>query len=302
MVMGMSAMNINEKFKNKTDYVNIIDDVVKKIFKLELPQGTKRIYVDVNSTFSIIYAQETKHINVDVVKHIVLECVQEIISKAQMHGAKVVFIYTAEKSILHTSIYPDWCKNRYDRDMISKPDYLTAVLKYLAELSTSNPIVSVVNTHEFHPAYYIYFKEAYLVNNKNHEDKIIILSKDPVFYGIPYDGVEFFTGVLLSINDHKATVGNYIKNTNLSRIQALFYLLLAGDDRNEYKGVLGVGPKKALDFINYNLVNIMLNDMGEATSYPYKEFIETHRPLYFIDKGLEKLKELGIDTDKIKNL
>lgn len=295
-------MNINDKMRSKKSYLDIVVDVVKSIFKVDLQPGTKKIYVDVNSTFSIIYAGDTQHINTDVTKGIVVECVQEIISKAQVMGAQVVFLYTAQKSILHTSIYPDWCKERYKRDMISKPDYLTAVLKYLKELSNKNAIVKVVDVQEFHPAHYIYVTESHMGAKSDNNYKIVVLSKDPVFFGIPYDGVEFYSGVMLSINDKKSQTGNYIRGLNISRRYALYYLTIVGDHRNEYKGMTGIGPTKGLHFVESNAISITLSMMGDNVAYQHKEFFEKHYPMYDMVKGLSYLKTLGVDINRIKNL
>ncbi|MGL5715706.1 MAG: hypothetical protein ACRCX2_21975 [Paraclostridium sp.] len=261
----------------KKDFETVIFEVVNSMLKMEFIDYNS-IYVDMNSLLSAVYY-------LDNVDSFLLERISGSLSlfiKGVLTStSRVVFLYTHKPSKLHTTIYPNWCKERYDRVNLSKSVYIEKLLSGLRKISLDNPRIKIINTDELHPVYEMY-KD---LGDRLTTERVVILSKDNVWFGLPFKNINIWTGVNMVYCGDKKMVVNSSTIPVSSYREVLSYIILMGDDRNSYKGLEGYGKVKTKSYINNNIMALVLN-----TEHPLKEFMDKHAPLYDFKLGLEYLK------------
>src|SRR5574344_1200869 len=91
-------------------FVSVIENVVSKMLSFET--SSNRIYVDLNSILSIIFHYSDFNSD-ELFRTLKTQFekfhLEEIVNKNRY----IIYLFTTKPSKYHTTIFPDWCKNRY---------------------------------------------------------------------------------------------------------------------------------------------------------------------------------------------
>lgn len=277
---------LDQKIKNSKDFSKIVFYTLEDMFKVYIDRTIRDVYLDINSLISIIYRSQNPN-DPEIVSSFG-NYLSEFISRCETNKITIHFIYSTDKSKVHFDTYPNWCKDRYERVNFMKTEYVLKVLAILKNLSNNNTNIKLINTRNIHPAYYIWVKESGL---SKYNKRGIVISKDMVMMGIPISNLYIHNGRRLI--DFKLE-NNYLKEyPDLNRKLALYYIIIRGEARNEYKGVPGYGEVKSYNYIKENALNLILDK--EDTKHILRDQINKFKRLYLLEDGLEYLKENKLD-------
>lgn len=278
---------IKKKFKK--DFKSVIESLLKQLFDVRLEDSKmKRIYVDLNSALSIIFRYE--NINDEDIITFTRDAIENFLLTNLKFHSEVILLYSLESSIVHTAIYPEWCKERDGRVRIVESDFIKKLL-YSFKRNEGKLKVRVVNTRGIHPAILIY------KNELKYRTRSIILSRDCVFRCMTLSNVVLWNGVSWinpssSILDLPDKIELDDPNFSLP-----YYYTLRGDKRNEYKGFDGYGPVRTVAYLKQHRLKLKAD-----LDHPNKEFIDKHLPLYNIELMVKKAEEMELDVDKLSTL
>lgn len=278
-------MNLDNLITSKSDFRDIIKSNIKKMFNfvddLYNNDGKFVIYVDMNSVMSILFRYDK--INDKKLMDDVSYIFEEFIDHCLKTSTKVVFMYTSQKSLVHTTIYENWCKKRYERVNLRNSEFILKFLTALNKFNEINKTVEIVNIKDKHIAHYIY---------ENHVDSRLfyVVSKDFVCQSlIFYKKCIVFTGV--NYIDYRDLNPYMYDNLNIKKLVPdgfeYLYPIIRGDVRNEYKGIEGYGTIKTIDFIKKNKIKFIIDG-----DYPLKDKINEFKPLYNLESLIDKYNEL----------
>lgn len=276
MVKWKKEGPLDKSIKRTTNFKQVIDSIVAKMFNVET--DVKRIYVDLNSCVSVLFRYND--VNNPEVSTMVSNYMEKFLLKYLETKTEIMILFTLEKSQAHIDVYPDWCKERYERVDISKSGFLRTLLLSLNEFSKKNPLVKVINTYKVHPALIIYKTEL------NRRTKFCVLSKDYVFQCMIMKNMSIWTGVnYIDMEDNPRQLPEDIEIKDPDTMLP-YYLAIRGDMRNEYDGIEGYGKKKTSKYIDTERIKIKAD-----AEHPFKEVCDKYSQLYRIDKLLELNKQ-----------
>lgn len=270
---------LDKHIEETPGYIKMVKSVMFKMFDLNTDElDVKKIYIDVNSCISIVF--RTPDINDPQLIQEVKKILEEFINREVSKGVKLIFLFTLDPSKLHTDIYPDWCKERYERVSILKNTFIRNFLIALREYEKNNSSIKIINTKQYHPALVVY------QNEFNTRRNFLVLSKDLVFqslnliHGCIYNGVHFsmFGDPMRDLPD--------LVELNDADTMIPYYLSLAGSSREEFKGVKGYGPAKASKYCNTFRIQIKMGDEHE-----FKEHMDKYSVLFDIRKLMDRITE-----------
>ncbi len=277
-------MSLDKEIKSMKDFYDVIDGVISKA--LDIDGDFDRIYVDINSVVSIIFRDDD--VNSEKIVDTVFNSFEKLMTKFAQKNTEIYLLFTTQPSKYHTDIYPDWCKNRYERVTLSKATVIKTLIFSMKKFSEKNNLVKVINTKEFHPALIIKYLEEGTKNN------FIIVSKDTVFYAMDLNHGSLFTGVRYI--DYTSKVSVFTDKHTDKEIPKKFikyYHSLCRDDRNEFPGVGNkIGPGRALKYIKEYAL-----ELKSGLEHPHKEWIDKYSKLYDVSEMLivadkEKLNKI----------
>lgn len=267
---------LDSKIKKTTNFKQVVDSIVARMFGVIT--DTKRIYVDLNSCVSVLFRYDD--VNNPEVSKMVSDNIERFLVKYLETRTEIIILFTLEKSQAHIDVYPDWCKERYERVNITKSGFLRALILSLSEFSKKNPLVKIANIHKVHPALVVY------KNELNRRTKFTVLSKDVVFQCMNNRNMIVFTGVsIIDMEDEPRELPDDITLTDPD-VMLPYYLAIKGDIRNEFKGIEGYAKRKAAKYCEANRIAIKV-----GADHPLKEDMEKWVQLYDISKLLENNKE-----------
>ncbi|MGL5316965.1 MAG: hypothetical protein ACRC92_27145 [Peptostreptococcaceae bacterium] len=279
-------MNLNKFITDRKDFRPIVVSVVKQMFvPLKSDLGTfsspyKSVYIDVNSVTSIIYRYDNLD-DEDMCSQISI-IIEDFIDTCISRGITVYFLYSSQKSLVHSSIYPTWCEKRYERVNMKKSNFIMQLLGALKKFSTQNNLVRIENTGDKHAAHVI--KQLHVDNV--HKGAGLVISKDYVCQGLIFiSNITIFTGV--NIIDYRDTAPELYDRVNVLPLlpkRSLYwvYPCLCRDPKNEYTGAKQMGSHRVAKYMTEHRIALFLN-----SEHPLKEFLEKHAPLYDINKMIE---------------
>lgn len=265
----------DKKIMTQSDFKKVISSVVSNMLKIQA--DTEKIYIDLNSCLSILFRYDD--INNPEAVEIVSREIERFLQLYLNDKVKIVILFTLEPSQAHVDIYPDWCKDRYQRVNYAKSDFLQTLLVSLHKFSQSNNLIKVVNTGSVHPALVVYKNEQFT------KKRSTVLSKDIVFQCLPLTNIVVYTGVhYIDLDDPMRSLPDDVDLPEPS-IMLPYYIALRGDSRNEFPGKPGFGPKKSLEYILKNKIRIKAGIDSE--DHTEKEWLDKYSKLYDINKLLE---------------
>lgn len=271
---------LDKKITTQVDFKKVISSVVSNVFKLVAE--TRKIYIDLNSCFSILFHYD--NINSPEAVEIISREIEKFLQLYINDKVEIIVLFTLEPSQAHIDIYPDWCKERYERVSYQKSEFLQTLILSLHKFSETNPLIKVVNTKKVHPSLIVY------KNEKNSRKRSTVLSKDIVFQCLPLTNIIVYTGVsYIDLDDPMRTLPDDIELPEPYSLFLPYYLALRGDSRNEFPGMSGYGPKKSKEYIDKN--KLRLKSGIESPDHPYKEWMDKYSQLYDINKLLCVNKE-----------
>lgn len=271
---------LDKKITTQSDFKRVISSVVSNIFKIVA--DTRKIYIDLNSCLSILFHYE--NINSPEAVEIISREIERFLQLYINDKVEIIVLFTLEHSQAHCDIYPDWCKERYERVAYNKSDFLQTLILSLHKFSETNPLIKVVNTKKVHPALVVY------ENEKNSRKRSTILSKDIVFQCLPLKNIVVYTGVAyMDLDDPMRTVPDDVELPEPYSMYLPYYLALRGDSRNEFPGMNGYGPKKSSEYVRRNKLRLKVGI--ESEEHPHKEWMDKYSQLYDINKLLDVNKE-----------
>lgn len=271
---------LDSKIISQSSFKNVIKSVVGNVFKIQA--DTKRIYVDLNSCLSVLF--HYKNINAPDTVMIISSEIERFLQLYLNDHVEIIIMFTLEKSQAHVDIFPDWCKERYERVAYEKSTFLQELILSLHKFSASNPLVKVVNTKKVHPALVVY------KNEELSRKRATVLSKDIVFQCMPLKTIVVYTGVkYMDMDDPMRSVPDDVDLPEPYELFLPYYLALRGDARNEFPGMPGYGPKKSSEYVNKNKIRIKTN--MESPDHTLKEWVDKYSQLYDINKLLDINKE-----------
>lgn len=287
--------NMDNEIIKKYDFRKVIISNIEKClnFTDELFKESLDVVVDVNSILSILFRYD--RINDDDLAKDISYIFETFIDKCIESGTKVTFLYTGTKSLVHTTIYPNWCKERYDRVSLRDSDFVLNLIMALKKIKNSTSLIDIINIGDKHVAHYIY---------ENHLDDrpFYLVSKDFVNQGlIYYKKCIVYTGInYIDFRDPTPYLYDYIDIKSIApEGYEYMYPLIRGDVRNEYKGMPNYGTIKTSKFLRDNKIKIIID-----SDYPMKDLITKYKPLYSIEDMTNKYYEIKnnstIDKDKKK--
>lgn len=272
--------NFEKKITNQKDFKKVIASVVSNMLKIKA--DTEKIYIDLNSCFSILFRYDDIN-NPEAVEIISTE-MERFLQLYLNDKTEIIILFTFEPSQAHIDIYPDWCKERYNRVNYAKSEFLQTLLVGLHKFSSTNPLIKVVNTKKVHPALVVYKNEQY--SNK----RSTILSKDIVFQCLNLRNIVIYTGVnYIDLDDPMRPFPDDVELPEPANLFLPYYIALRGDIRNEFSGKEGYGPVKSLAYITKNKLRIKSGI--NSPDHTEKEWLDKYSQLYDINKLLELNKE-----------
>lgn len=275
--------SLDRLITSKADFRDIIKGNIKRMFTFaeELYNTKATVYVDVNSVTSILFRYDK--LNDESLIKDISYIFEEFIDTCIRSSTKVIFLYTSKPSLVHTTIYPDWCKNRYERVVLKNSDFIIKFLTALNKYNEINKLVEIKNIDDKHPTHYIY---------ENHLDSglFYVITKDFVCQSlIFYKKCIIFTGV--NYIDYRDTNPYMYDNLDVKSFLPenfeYLYPIIRGDVRNEYPGIEGYGTIKTIDFLKKNKIKILVDG-----DYPLKDKINEYKPLYHLESLIDKYNEL----------
>lgn len=289
----MSVLNENKKkykkvlISMKDDFREVVKHVLVRLFEVNVDQNIKRIYIDINSALSILFRYES----IDDGK--LLAKISGIIEKFMVthldRGLDIIFLYTLETSLVHKTIYPEWCSARNKRVELRNSEFIKKLLVNFSAYSAKNNHIRVINCKGVHPALIINKLEKFTTTG------CLVLSRDNVHRCISRPTVSLFNGVdWIQFNVQNRPMPDKIEQLRNPDKFLPYYLAMKGDTRNEYKGLAGMGKVRTVDYINSNRIKIV-SDIEHKHSEFFKEFL----PLYDMVAMENKLNELGVTVDSI---
>lgn len=274
--MGEFEKNITKQ----VDFKKVISSVVTNMFKIQA--DTRKIYLDLNSCFSILFRYDDVN-NPEAVEIIGRE-IEKFLQLYVNDKVEIIILFTLEPSQAHLDIFPDWCKERYERVKYSKSDFLQTLILSLNKFSQQNPLIKVVNTKKVHPALVVY------QNEKDSRKRSTILSKDIIFQCLPLKNIVVYTGVnYIDLDDKNRSLPDDVELPEPYDLFLPYYLALRGDARNEFSGIKGYGPKKSSEYVRVNKIRIKAG--LDSPDHPEKEWCDKYSQLFSINKLLEINKE-----------
>lgn len=278
-------MYLDKLITSKSDFRDIIKTNIKRMFNfvddLYSLNGNGIVYVDVNSVTSILFRYDKLNDKtlIDDISYIFEEFIDHCIKTS----TKVIFLYSSKDSLVHTTIYPNWCKERYKRVNLKNSDFILKFLTALNKFNEINKLVEIRNIDDKHISQYIY---------ENHLDNKLfyVISKDFVCQSlIFYKKCIIFTGV--NYIDYRDPNPYMYDNLDIKSFipEGFEYLypVIRGDVRNEYKGIEGYGTIKTINWIKRNKIKIIIDG-----DYNLKDEINKYKPLYNLESLIEKYYEL----------
>ena len=273
----MGKAKLDSAIIKQTDFKKVISSVVSRMFKIAA--DTRRIYLDLNSCFSILFRYDD--INSPEAVEIVGTEIEKFLQLYLNDKVEIIILFTLDKSQAHLDIFPDWCLERYKRVDYARSDFLQTLIIGLKKFSDNNPLIKVINTKKVHPALVVY------KNEKDRRKRSTVLSKDVVFQCLPIKNLVIYTGVYyIDLDDRKRDLPDDIELPEPYDLFLPYYLAMRGDGRNEFPGLKGFGPKKSLEYIEVNKIKIKA-----GLDHPEKEWLDKYSKLYNINKLLEENKE-----------
>lgn len=268
---------IDKKIIGTRDFKVVVRSILKNMFKIQA--DTNKIYVDLNSCLSVMFRYED--IDSQELTDVVSDNIESFLQKYLEDGVKITILFTLEPSAAHRKIFPEWCKERNERVTYAKSVFLQKLILSLNAFSNDNPLIKVVNTRKVHPAAYVYTME------KSAKSRFTVMSKDVVFQCLPLRNMVVFTGVhYIDMEDPYKDLPDDITLPDNTGFFLPYYLAIRGDERNEYKGVSGYGPKLTVKYLNENKLRIK-----SGSDHALKEHCDKYVQLYEINKILENCKE-----------
>lgn len=238
----------------------------------------EKIYIDLDSLLSLALKVDLPLD--ELLKHDLSSYILELFQQFFYFydtNSQIYIVYSFNPNNSFTKIYPNWCKERYDRygnvDIMKfiKNNLLRRIKKFSdvvknVELVKSKdaPILSILASFEFN------------VDNR----KSIVLSRDPHYQCLwAYHEFNIYNGK--NIINRKTSLKD--KDTpNLHYSLYPHYYLISGMKRNEYTGLNKWGPKRTADYITKNKASII--------SFEDKVFdtIKEYKDLFFLENILFK--------------
>ena len=267
---------LDGKIKKTTNFKQVIDSIVARMFSVQV--DTKRIYVDLNSCVSVLFRYDD--VNNPEVSKMVSDNIERFLLRYLETKTEIIILFSMEKSQAHIDVFPDWCKERYERVDITKSGFLRALLLSLGEFSKKNPLVKIANIHKVHPALVVY------KNELNRRTKYTVLSKDVVFQCMSDKRMIIYTGVnIIDMEDEPRQLPDDVSLVDPDTMLP-YYLAIKGDIRNEFPGVEGYAKRKAEKYCNTNRIAIKV-----GADHPLKLECDKWVQLYDISKLIENNKE-----------
>jgi len=271
----------------KDDFRQVISYILNRVFDVHIDKDIKRVYIDINSALSILFRYESIDDSELLVK------MSGIIEKFMVthldKGLDIIFIYTLDKSIVHHTVYPEWCKERNERVILRSSDFIKKLLINFAIYSSKNKHVKVLNCKNAHPAMVIKKLERF------ERTACLVLSKDNVFRCISHPTVSLYNGVdWIQFNVSDRPLPDKLEKLKNPDKFLPYYLAMRGDTRNEYKGMVGMGKVRTVDYINTNRIKIVSN-----IEHKHSEFFDERLPLYDMAAMEKKFNELGFTVESI---
>lgn len=266
--------NLDNNIKGMDYYKVLVQNIIFDMLRVDT--DAKRIYIDLNHTFSILF--RANDVNDPEIVERISTIMEEFIIKYLETGTELIFLYTNNGSTYHKEIFPDWCKNRDSRVNFYKSTFLKNMLVKLYEFKKKVNLVKVINLQEAHACMYIHRCEF------TSKKKVIVLSKDPMMHVIGcknvciYDGNQFY-----DLGDKLCDLpleGD--RNIIITDDLLPDYLALRGDPRSEYPGVHGIGAGRANNYIARYAVQIQ-----GMLDHPHKEYLDKFRKLYDIKSMMD---------------
>lgn len=278
-------MNLDKVITSRSDFREVIKSNIKRMFNfvddLYSSSGKSIVYVDVNSVTSILFRYDK--LNDKKLIEEVSYIFEEFIDHCIKTSTKVLFLYTPKGSIVHTTIYPDWCKERYQRVVLRNSDFIINFLNALNKFNEINKLVEIVNIGDKHISHFIY---DYHIDTKI----FYVISKDYVCQSLVfYKKCIIYTGV--NYIDYRDTNPNMYDNLDIKSFAPegfeYLYPVIRGDVRNEYKGMGGYGTIRTIDFIKKYKIKFIIDG-----DYPMKEEIQKYKPLYDLESLMKTYQEI----------
>lgn len=289
----MSVLNKNKKKYNKDlismkdDFREVVKYVLTRLFEVHIDQNIKRVYIDINSALSILFRYDSIDDGNLLLK--MSGIIEKFMVKHLDRGLDVIFLYTLETSLVHKTIYPEWCSSRNKRVELRNSEFIKKLLVNFSAYSAKNNHIRVINCKEAHPALIINKLEKFMTTG------CLVLSRDNVHRCISRPTVSLFNGVdWIQFNVPNRPMPDKIEQLRNPDKFLPYYFALKGDTRNEYKGLSGMGKIRTVDYINSNRIKIVSD-----IEHKHSEFCKGHLALYDMKAMENKLEELGVKLDSI---
>lgn len=278
-------MKMDKFITSKSDFRDVIKSNISKMFNIKDELHTTKpgcVYVDMNSVMSILFRHDAIN-DKDLIKDLT-DIFEDFIDSCIRSSTRVKFVYTPKNSLVHSTIYPEWCSERSKRVTMRDSDFIIDFLTAMKSFSQRNKLIEIVNIEDKHISHYI--------KEDNHFSKkvVYVLSKDFVCqYLIFHIECIVFTGVrYIDFRDQSPLMFNNVDIKSILPIgNEWLYTVICGDVRNEYKGVPGYKDKRTIDYINTNRLKIVA-----GIEHPLSEYCNKHRALYDINLMIETYKKL----------
>lgn len=250
----------NKKFDNailnNNKFLGVVRSIIFRMFAIDTEYRT--IYIDLNSCLSVIFRYP--NINEDIMVDEVYKIIEAFLLKYSNKKVKIIILWTMKPSKYHTDIFPDWCKERYERVDLRKSTFIKTLIVGLSKFSESNPeLLKLINVKDIHPAVVVKHMEMYNNNVTGINKRFIVLSKDNVFRCFNMHRAIIYTGVYyIDFQDNFRALPDNIELDN-NDVLLKYYLALRGDRRNEYSGAPGYGIQRSLKYIKTHKVELLSN-------------------------------------------
>ena len=250
----------NKKFDNailnNNKFLGVVRSIIFRMFAIDTEYRT--IYIDLNSCLSVIFRYP--NINEDIMVDEVYKIIEAFLLKYSNKKVKIIILWTMKPSKYHTDIFPDWCKERYERVDLRKSTFIKTLIVGLSKFAESNPeLLKLINVHDIHPAVVVKHMEMYNNNVVGVNKRFIVLSKDNVFRCFNMHRAIIYTGVYyIDFQDNFRALPDNIELDN-NDVLLKYYLSLRGDRRNEYSGAPGYGIQRSLKYIRTHKVELLSN-------------------------------------------